>query len=134
MDINTVRENIAEDWASDLLVQEVCLKLFDYGQSIEVTPETISEFGFGDLRSIVGEKPTGIQLMKAIQYLCGDRSSVLVAVFTLQDGTHLSNEAAKAVIEGYKLSGYELFHPATGTKLEDPYKQVILKWHFQQLK
>lgn len=102
-------EQIEYDWSGNVQ-SEICLTIFDY--LINNNPQSLSYITYGSLKKVIGKDYNLESFLKAIQYLCGDRTHLLDLKFELVDGE-----------ESYPISDYEyneaqktgeLVHPETG--------------------
>jgi len=112
---------IYEDWGEKPQSQ-ICIVLLNYlthlpkGKHYHIT--------FGSLKVVIGNSYTNTDLLKAIQYLCGDRTRLLDTNFEL-----LEDERAVPLshsdIEIAQATG-ELIHPKTGYTVKNFEEKVSL--------
>lgn len=117
MSIETYRANIIEDWERyDQTVLQICLNFLEHWAKSNIANRRYSlhEMAF------IGCTPmpkNQVPVMKAIQYLSGDRAPLIVNHFEFLDGTDATDEQVR-----------EAFNSGDGERL----KQIVCKWSFTQ--
>ncbi|OYD94490.1 hypothetical protein CDG76_13820 [Nostoc sp. 'Peltigera membranacea cyanobiont' 210A] len=115
-----VRSQIYEDWGENPQ-SEICFAVLDY--LLRVPIKNLLHITYGSLKKVVGQNYTNDDLLKAIQYLCGERMNLLEMNFEIIENDEnifmLSKEEVKIAQE----TG-QLIHPETG-KLVNNFKQKV---------
>ncbi|MBW4597640.1 MAG: hypothetical protein KME46_33250 [Brasilonema angustatum HA4187-MV1] len=113
---------INEDWGNKPQSQ-ICISVLNY--LLDTSTENRSHITFGSLKIAVNNQHTDIELLKAIQYLCGERTKLLEINFEfIQDEENifpLSNTEVKIAKE----TG-ELIHPETGEIINNYEEKVFM--------
>lgn len=115
-----VRNQIYEDWG-DNPQSEISLAVLDY--LLRVPVKNLAHITYGSLKKVVGQNYTNDDVLKAIQYLCGERMNLLEMNFEIIENDEnifmLSKEEVKIAQE----TG-QLIHPETG-KLVNNFKEKV---------
>ncbi len=115
-------EQIYEDWG-DNSQSEICISVLNYLLDISIDHQC--HITFGSLKIAVDEQHTDIELLRAVQYLCGERTKLLEINFEfIQDDENifpLSNTEVKIA----QKTG-ELIHPETGEIINDFEEKVFM--------
>lgn len=116
-----IMAQISEDWG--LLPQsEICVALLNY--LIHLPKNKDYHITFGSLKIVIGNKYTDIDLLKSVQYLCGDRIQLLDINFELLEDEEFF-PLSKSDVSDAKKTG-ELVHPQTGEIVEDYEEKVFM--------
>lgn len=116
-----IMAQIYEDWG--LLPQsEICVALLNY--LIHLPKNKDYHITFGSLKIVIGNKYTDIDLLKSVQYLCGDRIQLLDINFELLEDEEFF-PLSKSDVSDAKKTG-ELVHPQTGEIVEDYEEKVFM--------
>jgi uncharacterized beta-barrel protein YwiB (DUF1934 family) len=120
---NQIYLRFAEDWEKSTSQFGVCVKIFDYLLSRPF--EQLRHLTVGSLQVAIGEYHSDIDILRIIQYLCGDRTGVLSLHFEFLDENDeyytLNNEDVKNA----KIIG-KLVHPRTGEYVENFEDKVLM--------
>jgi hypothetical protein len=120
---NQVILQFAEDWG-DLSPQfSVCEKIFNYLLSRPVNQ--LKHLTHGSLKVAIGEYRSDVDVLRAIQYLCGDRTHVLSLHFEFLDDENNYFELGYDDIREAKITG-KLVHPETGEYIENFEDKVLM--------
>jgi hypothetical protein len=114
--------NINEDWQDNELIKCICLEILNFWEGLQDSffASMQKPYNFNDIKIIVNQKESSDHdLMRAIQYLSGDRTPLLLPVFEFLDGLNASNADVKATI-------------ACGD--DEQLKQIVCKWVFKERK
>jgi hypothetical protein len=111
---------IREDWG-DKPQSEICIEILTYLELEK--PQNLYHITHGNLRQIVDSRYEDIQIWKAVQYLCGDRTHVLEMKFELIDEDENIVELSSSDISNAEECGY-LIHPETGEEVNN-YKNKV---------
>ncbi|MBD2167325.1 hypothetical protein H6G04_23320 [Calothrix membranacea FACHB-236] len=114
-------KQIYEDWG-DSLQSEICVKLLDYLTQLPIDKQY--HITFGSLKMVIGNKYTNIDLLKSVQYLCGDRTKLLDINFELLEDEVFFKLSNSDVIDAKKTG--ELVHPETGDIVDDFEEKVFM--------
>jgi hypothetical protein len=112
--------NINEDWQDDELIKCICLEILNFWEGLQDSffATLRKPYNFNAIKIIVNQKELSDHgLMRAIQYLSGDRTPLLLPVFEFLDGSNASNADVKAVID-------------CGD--DEQLKQIVCKWVFKE--
>jgi len=112
----------SEDWGDSSSQFDICVKIFDYLLSRPI--DQLRHLTTGSLKVAIGENRSDIDLIKVIQYLCGDRTGVLSLHFEFVDEENyypLDNDDIKYAQNTGKLS-----HPRTGEYVENFEEKVLM--------
>ncbi|MEH2278672.1 MAG: hypothetical protein V7K40_28785 [Nostoc sp.] len=115
-----VINQIYEDWG-DNPQSEICFAVLDY--LLRVPVKNLFHITYGSFKKVVGQNYTNDDVLKAIQYLCGERMNLLEMNFEIIENDEnifiLSKEEVKIAQE----TG-QLIHPETG-KLVNNFKEKV---------
>lgn len=117
---NKIFSKFIEDWGESTPQFRVCVKIFDYISSRDF--KQLRHLTYGNLKRVIGNEYSVLDLLKATQYLCGDRTEILLANFEFyddKDDNYLPIDFDDVKIA--KRTG-RLVHPRTGeyiTNFED---------------
>lgn len=104
-----ILEQIEYDWSGNIQ-SEICQTIFDY--LINNNPHSLSYITYGSLKKVIGADYNIESFLKAIQYLCGERTHLLDLKFELIDGEESYPISNDEYNEAQKTG--ELVHPETG--------------------
>lgn len=116
-----IMTQIYEDWG-DSPQSEICVALLNY--LIHLSIDKQYHITFGSLKIVIGNKYTNVDLLKAVQYLCGDRIKLLDINFELLEDEEFF-PLSKSDVSDAKKTG-ELVHPQTGEIVEDFEEKVFM--------
>jgi polyphosphate kinase len=106
----SVTKRILEDWGAKPQ-SKICLAVLDY--LLRVPLNDVCHITYGSLRQVIGQEYTDIELLKSVQYLCGDRANLLEIGFELIDSNDEIYELSNSDVNLAKKTG-DLIHPETG--------------------
>ncbi|SJM91467.1 conserved hypothetical protein [Crenothrix polyspora] len=120
---NQVISHFAEDWGVSSPQFSVCEKIFNY--LLSRPKNQLKHLTHGSLKVAIGEYRSDVDVLKAIQYLCGDRVPVLSLHFELVDDQDNYLPLKDADIRDAKKTG-KLVHPETGEYVENFEDKVLM--------
>ena len=120
---NQVISHFAEDWGASSPQFSVCEKIFNYLLSRPISQ--LKHLTHGSLKVAIGEYCSDVDVVKAIQYLCGDRAPVLSLHFELVDDEDNYLPLEDDDIRDAKRTG-KLVHPETGEYIENFEDKVLM--------
>ena len=117
-----IMNQIHEDWG-DKPQSGICIAVLDY--LLRVPTDSLCHITYGSLRKVVGLQYKDNELLKAIQYLCGERINLLEEKFELIENDDnifalSNNEVGLAQATG------KLFHPETGELVSNFKEKVFM--------
>jgi hypothetical protein len=115
-------EQIYEDWGESPQ-SEICIAVLNYLLSVPV--HTLQHITYGSLRIVVGSQYSNQDMLKAIQYLCGDCINLLEAKFELIENDNDIFELSNDEVSLAKETG-KLFHPETGELVSNFKEKVFM--------
>lgn len=77
-----ILDRINEDWGQKSQAI-ICAEILDY--LLQITPNIFPHITYGSLRKVLSGNHGDIELLTAVQYLCGERVHLLEAKFELID-------------------------------------------------
>jgi hypothetical protein len=115
-----IREQIYKDWGESPQ-SKICIAVLDY---LLMVP-TLQHITYGSLRIVVGSGYSNQDMLKAIQYLCGDYVSLLEANFELIENNNDVFELSNNEVSLAEATG-KLFHPETGELVSNFKEKVFI--------
>jgi hypothetical protein len=115
-------KQIYEDWG-DNPQSEICIAVLNY--LLRVPVHTLRHITYGSLRKVVGSQYSDQDMLKAIQYLCGDHIGLLEAKFELIENDNDIFELSNDEVSLAEKTG-ELFHPETGELVSNFKEKVFM--------
>lgn len=112
-----------EDWGKSSLQFSVCVKILEYLLSRPINQ--LKHLTYGSLKLAIGENRSDIHILQAIQYLCGDRASILSLHFEFIDENEQSFDLDDDEVKHAQKTG-KLAHPKTGENIENFEDQVLM--------
>lgn len=119
---NQIISRFSEDWANQPNVVETCQKIFDY--LLSHPRNQLTHLTYNVLKKSTGIDST-IEILKATQYLCGERTPVLSLHFEFADENDDFHDLDDDEIRLAKKTG-KLAHPITGTYIDDYEDKVLI--------
>ncbi len=120
---NEIYLHFAEDWGNSSLQFSVCVNIFDYLLSRPFSQ--LKHLTYGSLKIAIKKNISDIDLLKAIQYLSGDRVSILSPHFEFIDEYDESFDLDNKDIRHAQEIG-KLVHPRTGEYIENFEDKVVM--------
>lgn len=108
-------DKIGADWGHNYVQSNICLDILDY--LVKNADRNIKHITHSRLRDIVGQEYSDIDLLKAVQYLCGQSVHLLEIKFEFIDNEYI-HQLSKSEVKSAQENG-GLVHPATGEYLMD---------------
>jgi len=118
-----IYSRFAEDWGTSSLQVSICVKIFDYLLSRPFSQ--LKHLTYGSLKVAIKENTLDIDLLKAIQYLSGDRVPILLPHFEFIDEYDESFDLDNEDIRHAQKIG-KLVHPRTGEYIENFEDKVVM--------
>lgn len=109
-----IEKEIKHDWRDNGRLIEICLRILDY---VYKGANIYTHISFGSLNQLLEGKFSEVEILKAIQYLCGDKVEVLDINFEFIDDDDTSYQIVKENVAEAIKTGY-FVHPITGDVLE----------------
>jgi len=120
---NQIISCFAEDWGRPSLQFQTCEKIFDYLLSRPINQ--LTHLTYNVFRKAIGDEYSIIELLKATQYLCGDRVPILSLHFEIADEDDSYLDINDDDMRYAKETG-KLVHPRTGEYIEDYEDKVLI--------
>ncbi len=120
---NQIISYFAEDWGESSPQFEACTKIFDYLLSYPV--DQLTHLTYSVLKKTIGDNYSTAELLKATQYLCGDKVSLLSLYFEISDEDDYYVDINYDDIRYARKTG-KLIHPRTGEIIEDYEAKVFI--------
>jgi hypothetical protein len=117
-----VKNQIYEDWG-DKPQSQICLELLDY--LLRVPANRLVHITYGSLKQVINKSYTDCDILKAIQYLCGERTNLLAVNFELIEDYESIYPLSKAEVSIAQDTG-ELVHPETGKLVHNFQEKVFI--------
>jgi len=105
-----IETQIRQDWGQNPQ-SEICIAVLNY--LLHEPTDNLFHITYGSLRIVVSHKYTDIEILKAIQYLCGDKVNLLEPNFEIIDNDKTSYPISNDELSIAEETG-ELVHPQTG--------------------
>jgi len=112
-----------KDWGKQSTQFSTCVEIFDYLSSRPVSQ--LKHLTLGSLKNAVKNHYSDIDMLTAIQYLCGDAIPVLSLHFEFIDDNDQSFDLGNHEIIEAKKEG-KLVHPGTGEYIENYEEKVLM--------
>ncbi|MEY3879905.1 MAG: hypothetical protein RIQ94_700 [Pseudomonadota bacterium] len=120
---NQVISQFAEDWGLSSPEFSVCEKIFNY--LLSRPANQLKHLTHGSLKIAIKDYRSDIDILKAIQYLCGDGVHLLSLHFEILDDQNNYHELDYDVIKNANITR-ELVHPETGEYVENFEDKVLM--------
>ncbi|BDA76001.1 hypothetical protein CAL7716_101670 (plasmid) [Calothrix sp. PCC 7716] len=118
----SLETQIYEDWGSNP-ESEICIALLNY--LLRIPMDRSCHITFGSLKIAINNEHTDVELLKAVQYLCGDRTKLLEVNFELIENEENIFSLSKSDVAAARKTGM-LIHPETGEIIEDFEEKVFM--------
>ncbi|MEO1432602.1 MAG: hypothetical protein AAFV71_26720 [Cyanobacteria bacterium J06633_8] len=116
-----IEEQIYQDWLQQPQSQ-ICIAILDY--LVRSNSQHLSHLTYGSLRKVVGKAYEHLDILAAIQYLCGNRTHLLEPKFELIDNGNYFDISDDEMIEARETG--QLLHPETGKLIRDFEDKVFI--------
>lgn len=113
---------IYEDWGNNPQSQ-ICISLLNY--LLGIPTDRQCHITFGSLKIVIDKNHTDVELLKAVQYLCGDRTKLLEINFELIEDEENIFPLSKSEVKIAQKTG-ELIHPETGQIINNFEEKVFM--------
>lgn len=122
---NQIISHFAEDWGDSSPQFIMCEKIFDYLLSQPV--DQLTHLTYGSIQVAIGEYQSDVEIVRVIQYLCGDRTPVLSLHFKLSDNDDddICYPLDYDDIRDARIHG-TLVHPETSELIENYESKVLM--------
>lgn len=120
---NHIYLHFENDWGKQSTQFSTCVDIFDYLSSRPINQ--LKHLTLGSLKSAVKNNYSDIDMLTAIQYLCGDAIPVLSLHFEFIDDNEQSFDLDNLEIAEAKKEG-KLVHPGTGEYIENFEDKVLM--------
>lgn len=114
-------DRIREDWG-DSLEAEICIKILNHLYQFGI--ENTYQISFEGFKLLIDRTDANAELLKAIQYLCGDRVNLLTASFNFAVQESWITIPKTDIKEALKTGVF--LHPQTGEVIKDFEQKVFL--------
>lgn len=120
----TILNKIYDDWGENPQ-SEICASVLEY--LLRTATQAVSHITYGSLKIVIDEhkKHTDVEILKAIQYLCGERTNLLEMNFEFMENEDNIFPLSHSDMKDAQNEG-GLVHPETGEIINDFEEKVLV--------